>query len=486
MRNKHLYITLLAVLGFYTEMAGQDAARQAPRLVVNVMIDQLRSDYLEAFVPLYGENGFKRLLTQGAVYENASYPFAPTDRASAISSVMTGTTPYYHGIIGRQWLNRETLRPINCTDDPKQLGTPVPTQLATSTIGDELKVATDGKAKIFSIAPYCDAAILAAGHAADGAIWEDETSGRWTSSSYYSNESPNWLLSFNELKRPKRRIRSKKNAVKPSKNDDITALASLCVEQQALGDDEVTDLLCLTYHVGQSTSATMAEYRQEIQDTYVRLDQNLDSLLSRIERKIGADRVLFMVTGTGYSDEPSIDYSKYRIPTGTFYINRTANLLNMYLGALWGQARYVEAYFGNQIFFNHQLLESKRITLTEISQRAQEFISQMAGVRNTYTGMQLLSGTNEQTARLRNGFSLERSGDILVEVAPGWHICNEDTPQADYLSQLSATPFPIILYGVNVEARRVSTPVTIDRIAPTLARSIRIRAPNACPSEPLF
>ena len=157
MKNRYLYITLLTVLGFQMEISAQEKIKYAPRLVVNITIDQLRSDYLEAFSPLYGSDGFKRLLSQGLVYENASYNFSRIDRASAISSLVTGVSPYYHSIVGERWLNKETLRPMNCTDDPEKEGVDSPVQLMVSTLGDELKVATKGQAKIFTIAPNKDA-----------------------------------------------------------------------------------------------------------------------------------------------------------------------------------------------------------------------------------------------------------------------------------------------------------------------------------------
>ena len=194
---------------------------------------------------------------------------------------------------------------------------------------------------------------------------------------------------------------------------------------------------------------------------------------------------MFVVTSTGYSDPEETDYTAYRIPTGTFYINRTASLLNMYFGALWGQGRYVEGCYGRQLFFNHQLLESKRISMTDATQRAQEFVAQMAGVRNVYTRQQLLGNYHAQIAKIRNSFNPQRNGDLLIEVAPGWHLQNEETGE-DLLSQASAITFPILIYGNGLTAQRVQTPVTVDRIAPTVAKTIRIRAPNACASEPLF
>ena len=521
MRNRHyLYMMVLAALVFQTEAQGQEKIQYAPRLVVNITIDQLRTDYLKAFAPLYGADGFKRLLAEGLVYENASYPFSNIDRASAISSVITGVSPYYHSIIGERWLDKETLRPVWCTDDPKQNGLDSPNRLLVSTLGDELKVATQGQSKIFAFAPYKDAAILSAGHAADGAFWLDTQTGQWKTSTFYSNTLPTWILSVNELRSPYASIgkvvwepvielsgtfnyyqhvgdqKPFRHLFKGERkfieylssglvNSDITEMAQQCVTNHGVGYDRVTDLLCLTYYAGTFDHKPVSECQLELQDTYVRLDQELSKLIRSLERILGAEHVLFVVTSTGYCNEENTDYAQYRIPTGTFYIDRTANLLNMYFGAIWGQGRYVEASFKNQIFLNHKLLESKRISLTDAGQRAQEFICQLEGVRNVYTALQLLSSNNPQVSHIRNGFSAERNGDIMIEVSPGWHIANETT-QEHQLSRASFLQFPLIIYGTGIQAEKVNTPVTIDRIAPTIAKTIRIRAPNACSAEPLF
>lgn len=497
------------MLGWHVEAQAQYGTRQVPRLVVAITIDQLRSDYLENFAPYYGTNGFRKLLTQGLVYENAAYPFVSPDKASAISTIISGTTPSYHSIIGEQWLDRNSLRPINCTEAPSHPGVPTPSQLAVSTLGDEMKVSSQGTAKIFAIAPFEDMAILAAGHAADGAFWLNEKNGQWASSQYHSSNTPQWILSFNELSNTKRKkektewqpqiIHQKpdfKHVFKGNRrhleyqtsgliNADITELALSCVNYQEMGADDTTDLLCLTYYAGPFDHKPVTECQKEIEDTYIRLDKELGNLVSRLESRVGKEEVLFVITSTGYSDPEGIDYARYRIPTGIFYVNRTANLLNMYFGALWGQGRYVEACYDNQLFLNHKLLESKRISLTDASQRAQEFISQMTGVKNVYSSLQLLNGSNGQLLKLRNSFNYQRNGDILIEVAPGWHLQNEDT-NYDRLSEASAPLFPIIIYGADIPATRVQLPVTTDRIAPTIAKTIHIRAPNACTAEPLF
>ena len=429
MRNHfYLSITLLAVLGWHAGAQAQVGSRQAPKLVVSITIDQLRSDYLETFATNYSADGFKRLLAEGTIYENVSYPFIDPDRASAIATIVTGTTPFYHSITGQQWLDRSSLRPVNCTDD----------QLAVTTIGDELKISTKGTAKVFAFAPTQDMAFLSASHTSDGKEWI----------------TPN-----------------KKN--KTPINQDITTKALACVSAQQLGADDTPDLLCLSYDAG--TSA----------DTYTALDQAIATLISALEEQIGKERLLVVLTSTGSYTSDKIDYDRYHIPTGQFEIKRTANLLNMYLGALWGQGHYIEASYKNQLFFNHQLLESKRISMTDIIQRSQEFLCQLAGVKRVFSGLQLINNNYSDQQKVRNSYHPQRCGDLLIEVAPGWHIQHEDTGY-DKLSQLSTPSFPIIFYGSGIKAARVQTPVTTDRIAPTISKAIRIRAPNACTSEPLF
>lgn len=457
MRNRYIYITLLSILGFNAETYAQVVV-QAPRLVVSITIDQLRTDYLETYAPLYSNDGLKRLLTDGKVFINGAYNFTPVDRASAIASLHTGTVPYYNGITAEEWLDKQTLRPQNCVRD-QQIGYS-PQFLGTSTISDELKMATNGVAKVFSFAPTADAAILSAGHAADGAAWV--SNGKWATTTYYRPINQ-WLSGYTRLFLPGTDV-----------NKAVTDAALKCLEQAGVGNDDKTDLLSLTYEAGRHM------------ESYVELDRQMALLLNGIERQIARDRVLFVITGTSSrEEEEESNQERYRIPTGTFYINRTANLLNMYLGAIFGSAKYVEFCHKNHIYFNHQLLRQKNIHLGEICSRSQEFLLQLSGVRNVYTANQLLTSDSYLLESIRNGFNVEKCGDLIIDIAPGWKLINEDTLEKS-ISRSAHVPFPIIIYGAGTKAERIQTPVTVDRIAPAVARAIRIRAPNACSSEPLF
>ncbi len=458
MRKRYIYITLLSLLAFTPEATAQDFA-QAPRLVISITIDQLRTDYLETYAPLFSQGGFKQLLDKGLVYSNASYNFTPVDHASAAASLITGSSPYYNGVTGAEWLNRKTLRLQNIVND-KEKGYS-PDELLTSTLGDEMKIAFKGLCTVYSFATNAESAILSAGHVADGTVWFHQQS--WKTASYYEPQSQ-WLSQYLRQNKPTQ-----------DANKSVTSLALRCIEQSGAGKDDYADLICLNYSLQQSDAVG-----------YQLLDHTISDLLRGVQRILPEGRVLFILTGSGYTEqEQKTDNDRYNVPSGQFYINRASSLLNMYLGAVYGTAQYVESSYKNQLFLNRKLIEKKNLKLGDVLRQAQEFVLQMSGIRNVYTSTQLLTSDSQLLQRIRNGFNIDKCGDLIIEIAPGWQLFNEET-QTSSVSRTSYIPFPIIFFGNNISAQRITLPVTVDRIAPTIARAIRIRAPNACSAEPLF
>ena len=386
-KNRYIYVTLLTLLALSSQAQVQKG--NTPRLVVNITIDQLRSEY-----PF--------LFDDGLVYEQGFYPYGQIDLSSAISSVVTGTSPFYHTITADKWLDRNSLQTV----------TPNPGDIAVSTLGDELRLATKGEGKVCAVAVKKETAELAAGHKSDRIVWNEDKKKKW-------------------------------NAI------SLTDKALQLIVQEKLGQDTIPDILYLHYDANPDENA-------------------LTKLVSEIEKLIGKNQTLFVVTSTGYEEENTSEYAKYNIPTGVYYTNRTANLLNMYMGALWGQGKYVEGTYRNQIYLNHQLLESKRISLTDATQKAKEFLLQMTGVKSVATHLY------EQ-----------HIGDLVIELNPGWQMQNDDTHE-QIKTNKSLAYFPIIFYGANLPTQKVNTPVSIERIAATIAKTIRIRAPNACIATPLF
>ncbi len=519
---------LVSLLTAMTVLSAPEAmgatANGVPRVVVSILVDQLRTDYLNAFMPLYGQEGFVRLLNEGRVYSHAEYPQYRPDRASAAATLATGTTPYNHGIVGMKWLDRETLRPVFCVDDAKFAGIQTkdatsPAYLGVSTLGDELKVATEGKALVYAISPFRDAAVISAGHAADGAVWIDDRTGQWCTTSYYGASLPSWAAVLNTspleqklksltwkpsndlvgnfsyflsggMKKPfahKFKGESRFSSFKTSGlvNEEVATAAEKCINGTMIGSDDVTDYLAVTLYAGNLDHRTVSEAPMEMQDTYVRLDRALGQLIKAVEHKVGTGNALFVLTSTGYADEETADLSKYRIPTGTFDVERAASLLNMYLVAVYGQGQYVEASFGTQLYLNHKLVEQKQINLAEMLERTQDFLLQLSGVKDVYTSARLMQGAwTPGISRMRGAYNPRFSGDVMIEVAPGWHYVNK-TMHEDQLVRESYIPFPIIFMGTGFKAETLTTPVTIDYVAPTLSKAIRIRAPNSCSAAPL-
>lgn len=496
-----------------------------PRLVVMLTIDQLRTDYMEDFAPLYGEKGFRRLLREGKVFANTEIPFAGADRASAMAALYTGSTPSVNGIIGENWLDAQTLRPVNCVDDPQFMGnytdeSTSPAKLLTSTLADELRIATDNRALVYAIAPFREAAIFGAGHAGNGAFWLNEQTGKWCSTTYY-RDFPLWLDELNEKDAPDSRIKDlvwtplypperytclpgetkepfkykpiDKTSNKyhlltrtPLINDEVNRLTANLLDKSEIGRDQVPDFLSLTYYAGPYNHLSTGTRSLEMQDIYARVDQSLADLLDMLERKIGLQNVLFCVTSTGYVDNDTPDLDLYRIPGGEFHLNRCATLLNMFLMATYGEGQYVEAYYDQQIYLNHKLIEDKQLKLADVQEKAAGFLVQFSGVNEVYSAHRLLLGSwSPRTDLIRNSFHRLRSGDLLIGVLPGWTIVQEGGGATQHTVRAAAIPAPLILLGHGIGAEIIRLPVNITRIAPTLSGAMRIRAPNASSETPL-
>lgn len=512
-----LLSSILTVLS----IAGLQAQSQppVPKMVIGLAIDRLRTDYIEAFSSLYGEKGFKRLWKEGKVYLNAEHTFSGADRASAIAALYTGTTPSLNGIISNHRLDISTMRLISCVDDSGFLGyytneNSSPAQLLTSTICDELKSATLGRGLVFAVAPFRDAAILGAGHAGDAAFWINEMTGKWAGTTYYQ-DFPWWANQYNDRRAADSRIdeliwtpllpeESYKNLTvehfnptfrhkmsegksgkfkrlisSPLVNDEVNALVEDLLKNTTIGEDDIPDFLSVTYYAGNFNGQSVQDSSLEIQDTYARLDRSIAALLDMIGKKVGLHNVVFFITSTGYTQPEGADLGRFRIPGGEFHMNRCTALLNMYLMATYGEGSYIEGYYGQQIFLNHKLIENKQLNLSDIQEKAAEFLVQFSGVDEVYTAQRLLMGAwSPDLQKRRNAFNRKRSGDLIISVLPGWSIVNEKT-QDSTVARYAPSPMPLIFFGSSIKPEIIRTPVTVDHVAPTLTHFMRIRAPNA-------
>lgn len=483
---------------------------ESPKLLVTITIDQLRSDFMYEFEELYTPNGFKRLLAGGRVYPNSYYAFENIDRASATATLVTGTNPYTHGIVGERWLDRNTLNLVNCTDDSKQQGLYTndrvsPIKLKAITLADEIKRATRGKAQICVIAPDCDAAVMQGGHAADVVLWKNNDTGYWCSSSYYGL-FPEWAANMNkevvgrsckwtplfpaELynnfgdKAPKEftysfngkdDIRSYKTGA--CMNDEINEMAIACLRSGDMGMDYITDMLSVTYYAGNYNNVSMEDRPIEIQDIYTRLDKNIADLLKEIDRRIGLENVIISLASTGYVVEDDSNDEKYRLPSGTIHMDRVKALLNVYLSALFGKGEYIDGFFNSEIYLNRKTMEQLQLNKVDLVAHAVEFLKSIDGVEDVFTIYRLGGMLSPELQYVKNGYNAKCSGDIWLRLMPGWKMA-KDVIEASNLVRRSPATFPMIIYGAGIEPQVINDFTPANIMAPELANYLHIRRPN--------
>ena len=506
MRIKYCIIALLCSV---SSLFAQNET-SVPKLYLNIVVDQLRTDFLYEFEGLYCEGGFKRLLSSGKVYENVYYPFDNVDRASAVAALSTGTNPSVNGIVAERWLDRKSLRVVNCVEDRSCKGvgsTDVfsPVSLKALTLTDEIKRATRGKAIVCSIAPDGDAAVLAGGHAADIVLWKNNLSGFWSTSSYYA-QNPSWVADMN--KKLQRRLRSWEPMYKPTRynnfgeeepeaflysfdgkknvisykttacmNDEMTEMAIAALDNTDIGGDNIVDCLALTFYAGNYDGAPVSHRPMEVQDIYARLDRNIAQLLEEVDNRYGLENVVVSIASTGYVMEDSDENDEYRFPSGTLHSERVQALLNVYLSAKFGKGDYIEGVYGTQIFLDYNLMEKMNLDKMTVISQAVEFLKEMDGVEDVFTVYQLSGMLSPELQFAKNGYNPVGSGDLWLRLLPGWRLGENELKLT---GQAHRTPimFPVIIYGTGVQQGVVDKFTQANILSMEIARILRVRRPN--------
>ncbi len=507
-----------------TALCAQGHTGEVPKLVVGITIDQLRGDYLEMFKSNFGNKGFNRLLNNGLVYSNVYYDFPNLDKASTITTVYTGANPSYHGITAENRYLLNENREIPSFTDNNYLGnftnervSPLP--IKVSTIADELKIASGGQSDIFAFAPNASQAMASGGHAASGAYWIEEENAKWATSTFYKTKQPvidqhnrsqqsltytihstSWrpaidVERYNAFPYTKNRYNfqhfftnNKKDHVKrfkesPFVNKEVNDMAIKVLEASSLGTRMNPDFLAVTFYAGNFSEALDKNYSVEIQDTYYRLDQELGRLLDAIDKAVGLNNALIFVAPTGYYEEQEIIPEGMVTSGGTFYPDRSQALLNMYLMAVYGREQWIKKYYNNQIFFDRKLIEDKNISLKEFQEKAAEFLVQSAGIQDVITSDQMLHGAYNHTVQyFRNGYYKEVSGDLFLELQPGWQVVDQGSDNHDRVRN-NAVIAPVIFFGKDIKPEIINRTIEATEIAPSVSYRLRIRAPNAAKGE---
>ena len=534
-------------LFFFTSIAvfSQSPSETKPKLVVGIVVDQMRQEYLYRFSPKFGNGGFKRLMNEGFMLRNAHYNYVPTVTGPGHASIYSGATPSTHGIIANDWYDKDLKKIVNCVSDDRQqsvgiektVGGVSPWRMLSTTITDELKIATQRRAKVIGISIKDRGAVLPAGHAADGAYWYDGGSGKFISSTYYKPGLPLWLDKFNDLKLPDKFLSQTWNTLLPitqytesgqddspyeSKpagkdksifpynlseakklngyealpytpfgNDIVTDLVKAALEGEGMGADEVTDFLCVSFSTTDLIGHAKGPNSVEVEDTYLRLDKNIEDLLQTLDKKIGAGQYLIFLT----SDHGVADVPKYlldqKIPAGYFDFAKMEKGLNESLNQYFPGVKLIEKISNNQVFLDHTMFQgdpkSSGVDLLITTQLIMKYLIAQDGISDVFSKSALReTAFSERGIKgiVARGIHQKRSGDIAFCFEPGW-FAGAGTGTTHGSPHTYDTHVPVIFFGTGINTGVSDRYHPITDIAPTISILLKIKFPNGCEGQPV-
>lgn len=517
---------LVASMVTVSVLAQTQAPSARPRLVVGIMVDGLSEDYLQLLKGYFGDNGFRRLMRDGLLLENVDYG-PGIDATAATAMIYTGAPVAVNGIPASAIYDAEKRRTYPILLDPTKIGnytdeTYSPTAILVSTLGDEVRVDGGGIGQVHAIAPDASKAIIMAGHAGNSAFWLNELSGKWASTTYYKDvptaisavnyrtplssrlDTMSWtptmeLEQYPDLPKYKRyypfrytfprkdKDRYRAYKASPKINSELTSIATEYITTMSLGSHEAIDMLNIAYTLEPYPYAKDADHRLEMMDSYIKLDADLARLFNAIDRNVGLNNSLIFLAGTPMPPGGKRDDEKWGIPSGEFSPRRAISLLNVYLMAIHGNGEWVQGYHNRQLFLNHKLIKEQNKDIKSLRADAADFLSRMSGVSSVYTIDDISNGrAGRRGEALKRNTSLEHAGDLHITVNPGWEVVEDDgASQKRTTQRIAATTAPVFILSPSLSPERVIGDIDACVIAPTIARLLRIRSPNAAEMPPL-
>jgi hypothetical protein len=487
---------LVGLLAVAVMLAG---AAEKPKLVLAIVLDQFRYDYTTRFRQDYS-GGFDSLLTNGAVFTSARYLHFPTVTAVGHSTFLTGAIPSISGIVGNDWYDRDQRAHVTSVSDPDTqllggagIGSS-PRRLLVDTVGDELKMAGDGKPRVIGISLKDRAAILPVGHMADGAYWFDTRAGNFVSSTYYFVDLPGWVKDFNGT-RPADRYRGATwlnhkmpdadgalyTAVdaSPFGNELVERLAERALAAEQLGQRGVTDVLALSFSAHDYVGHDFGPFSPEEKEVSIRADRLLAQLFQAVDKLVGMKNVLVVLTSDhGVAPTPEFDAAR-KMPGGRMPANTVRDAVQAALVKKYGEGAWVAGSWDLALYLNTELAARKNIDPVELRREAAAAAAALPHIFRVYTRDQLMKGEvarDDVSTRVMNGFNQRRGADLTFIPDPYWMLTSSATTHG--------TPFgydnhvPVIFMGAGIRPGRYQSPVIVNDIAPTLAAILELETPS--------
>ncbi len=538
---KKNFILILFSLFALTNLTGQQ--KKNPKLLVGIIVDQMREEYLYRFYGQYSENGFKRLMNEGFNCRNLHYNYIPTVTGPGHTSVYAGTTPGIHGIISNDWYDRKLKHSVYCVDDTAErlVGSEdskkgaSPRNLIPTNISDELKICTNQNAKVIGISLKDRAAVLPAGHMANAAYWLDLKSGNFISSTYYMKKLPDWVSAFNDEKEANKFYESSWKLLLPEKDyplsmaddnpyegtwigrqkpvfpynlrelaqknppyfevlysspfgdDLLTDFSIKALEKEDLGKGACPDLLAISYSSPDAVGHKFGPLSREINDTYLRLHADIARLLDALDKFVGkGNYTVFLTADHGVAEVPQY-LADHNVPAG-YIDNSTLNKeASEYLNSLFGTEKWIESMMNGQFYLDKTLINAKGLSLTAVENQLASFIRDKDGIARVFTAEQLYQQefTYYLASEVQNGYNYKRSGDVIFITDPGWTDTNSKTGTTHSSGYAYDTHVPMLWYGCGISKGESFVRYNITDIAPTISALLDIKLPGACTGNPI-
>ena len=539
-----LFLFALFILASISTNAQQ---KESPTLLVGIVVDQMCYDYLYRFYDKYSDDGFKKLMTKGTNCRNMNYNYVPTYTGPGHASIYTGTTPSNHGIVANDWFDRQQMRSINCVEDStystvgsgSKSGACSPINLKSNTITDQLKL-TYPDAKVISMSIKNRGAILPGGHLSDGSYWYDYNSGNFITSTFFKSSLPQWVKDFNNKKYAELYMSGQWTTLQdistytesgpddspyehlmPSKttptfpydlkamssvegyssagllpytpygNTILTDLAMSAITAEGLGQDDQTDMLCISYSTPDIVGHIFGPYSKEIEDIYLRLDLEVARLIKMIEKEVGKkDYTIFITADHAVVPTPQ-NLVDHNLPGGYVYTDTNMYYLKESITAKFGQPLILEQDNLN-FYLDHDNIAQLGLKLDDVIEFVADETVKWEGVKRVFTANQLYNGNSNDPwlDMVRNGYHHSESGDVILILEPGYLPSSKDTESSHKgTSHGSAysydTHVPLLWFGNGIPKMDLYRPLNITDITSTLTHMLYLQQVNAMTGDPI-
>jgi len=515
------------------------SAQQRPKLVVGIVIDQMKMEYLYRFSDDFSPNGFKKLMNNGYTFQNMHYNYMPTYTAPGHASIYTGTTPSTHGIVGNEWFSRTLGKDVYCTDDASvktvgdgtvEEGAMSPKNLQATTITDEVRMATNFAGKVIGMSLKDRGAILPAGHFANWAFWYSKT-GSFISSTFYGEKLPEWVSQFNNEKHYMPYINKGWDLYKPAAtyneslpdnnlyegklygstspvfpydlktmyekndagilratpygNDLLAEFAMKAIEKEELGKDNITDFLTVSFSSTDYVGHLLGPRSIELQDTYLRLDQTIADFLIYLDKTVGKNNYLLFLTADHAGAENVIYLKDHKYNVDNYPSKDVRQSLQDFSTKTFG-VDLVLNYSNFNIYFNKQIIKDKGLELVKVKQSFKEFLIIQPQIKKVYTEEEILAngGNDYYLNFVAKGYDVTQDGDMVIIDKPG-DIEYTTTGTSHGTPYSYDTHVPAIFYGWHIKKGESYDKKVITEIAPTIAQKIKVAFPNGTEAKVL-